>query len=351
MRYRALGRSGLQVSEIGFGTGDNAGLLVRGSEREQQDVVGRALELGITYFDTSPDYGKGLAETNLGRALKALRADNAIVCTKVEIMPDELVAGDIEKKIGRSIDDSLKRLGMDSVDVLMMHNAPRLEHDLHAPTWTPLTPEDFRGPALRALERARAAGKARYLGIACDLCEPAATKPLLEDGVWTVINMNYSLVNPTGAATPRGVEIGPEYADYDGVITHAGKHGVGVALIRPLAGGALTRQIVEAGAAGRHAHAGGILTRQPEFFAPDVIRGRAFAFLEKTGRSLAQAAFIFSLMNPNVTSILGGYSDRAQLEEQVKTSDMAPLDAAELAQIEAVYARNFDLATAAKTSG
>ena len=105
MRYRALGRSGLQVSEIGFGTGDNAGLLVRGTEREQQDVVGRALELGITYFDTSPDYGKGLAETNLGRALKALRAaDKAIVCTKVEIMPDELVAGDIEGKIGRSID-------------------------------------------------------------------------------------------------------------------------------------------------------------------------------------------------------------------------------------------------------
>ena len=59
-------------------------------------------------------------------------------------------------------------------------------------------------------------------------------------------------------------------------------------------------------------------------------------------------AFIFSLMNPNVTSILGGYSDRAQLEELVKVSEMAPLDAAELGQIDGVYARNFDLTTVAK---
>jgi aryl-alcohol dehydrogenase-like predicted oxidoreductase len=264
-------------------------------------------------------------------------------------MPDEL--DDIEGKIARSLDDSLRRLGMEAVDVLMMHNAPRLEHDLNAPTWTPLTPEDFLGPALRALERARSSGKARCLGIACDLAEPAATKPLLETGAFAVINANYSLVNPSGGMRlPPSVEVGPEYVDYDGIITHAGRHGVGVALIRPLAGGALSQQIVDAGAAGRHALAGGILTRKPEFFEPDVRRGRAFAFLETRSRSLAQAAYTFALMNPAVTTVLGGYSDRAQLEELAAVSGMPPLSAAEMAGIEAAYAGNFGIARSAARS-
>ena len=60
MRYRTLGETGLRVSEIGFGCGDNAGLFVRGSREEQCRILERALELGINYFDTSPAYGKGL---------------------------------------------------------------------------------------------------------------------------------------------------------------------------------------------------------------------------------------------------------------------------------------------------
>mgnify|MGYP003351622429 CR=1 FL=1 len=66
---RRLGNSGLEVSVVSFGTGDNAGLMVKGSETQQIEAITRALALGINYFDTSPDYGKGLAETNLGRAL------------------------------------------------------------------------------------------------------------------------------------------------------------------------------------------------------------------------------------------------------------------------------------------
>jgi len=342
MRFRPLGTTGLHASEIAFGTGDNAGLMVRGSEREQRAAVARALDLGINYFDTSPDYGKGLAETNLGRALRAERA-HAIVCTKVEVMPDQL--DDIAARITSSLEESLRRLGLGTVDVLMIHNAPRLVHDLNAPTWTPLTPEDFLGPVLLALEHARASGKVRFFGIACDLAEPAATKPLLETGRFAVINANYSLVNPSGGHHRRSrITAGVNDADYDGIIAHAGAHNVGVAVIRPLAGGALSRPIVVAGASARHALAGGILTRQPEFFEPDIERGRAFAFLERPGRSLAQAAYAFVLMEASVTTILGGYSDLAQLEELAAVPAMPPLSPDELAAIDAVYARNFSVA-------
>ncbi|MDA1129307.1 MAG: aldo/keto reductase [Chloroflexi bacterium] len=74
MNYRELGGTGLQVSEIGFGCGGNAGLMVKGTPEQQREAVSRAPELGINYFDQAPDYGDGVSETNLGRVLKDLGA-------------------------------------------------------------------------------------------------------------------------------------------------------------------------------------------------------------------------------------------------------------------------------------
>ena len=74
MRKRRLGRTGFEVSEISFGCGGTAGLMVRGSEQEQCAVLGNALEQGINIFDTSPTYGGGHSEVNLGKTLKTLGA-------------------------------------------------------------------------------------------------------------------------------------------------------------------------------------------------------------------------------------------------------------------------------------
>jgi aryl-alcohol dehydrogenase-like predicted oxidoreductase len=92
LRYRKVGNSDLVVSEIAFGCGGNAGLMVRGLHEEQLSVVARALELGVTYFDNAPDYGDGIAESNLGRVLKALGV-RPVLNTKVEIRAENL--GDV----------------------------------------------------------------------------------------------------------------------------------------------------------------------------------------------------------------------------------------------------------------
>ncbi|MFM1813639.1 MAG: hypothetical protein RLZ98_334, partial [Pseudomonadota bacterium] len=301
---------------------------------------------GINYFDTSPDYGKGKAETNLGRALKVLKPKGVLVSTKVEIMPEDMpeAGGSIEDKIVRSVDASLERLQLDAIDVLMIHNPPRLVHDPKAAHWIPLTKEDFLGPCLEGLEKVRAAGKARHFGFTCENAEAAATKSLLDTGHFGVINCWYNIVNPTaGLQMPPGVEYGRHYDNYDGIITHAGKCDVGVAVIRPLSGGALTPQVVEQGAAGRHRHAGGIYTRKPEAFSPEVERGRAFAFLHKPPRTLPVAAYVFALMHPAVSTIVAGPSDLAQLEEVAATPGLPELTDLEMAEIRAVYGRNFDL--------
>ena len=84
MQYRKLGRTGIQISEIGFGCGGNAGLMVKGTREEQRNAIKCALDLGINYFDEAPDYGDGLSESNLGRMLKELGV-RPYITSKVEV--------------------------------------------------------------------------------------------------------------------------------------------------------------------------------------------------------------------------------------------------------------------------
>src|SRR5438093_6880703 len=106
MKYRPVGNTGLNISEIGFGTGGTAGLMINGTYDEQLHTVARALELGINYFDESPDYGDGVSETNLGRILKELGA-TPVITTKVEVREENL--GDIAGHVERSVEASLAR--------------------------------------------------------------------------------------------------------------------------------------------------------------------------------------------------------------------------------------------------
>src|SRR5436853_5819530 len=120
METRTLGRTGLQVSLLGFGCGAVGGLMVKGDPADQERAVARALELGINYFDTAQMYGNGESEKNLGRVLKALKPD-VYIGTKVRLPPTE--RGQIGAAIAASLEASLKRLGRDSVDLFQFHNA------------------------------------------------------------------------------------------------------------------------------------------------------------------------------------------------------------------------------------
>src|ERR1700682_1258754 len=84
VELRKFGRTGLEISVLGFGCGAVGGLMVRGSSSEQERAVARALELGINFFDTAPEYGDGESERNIGRILKKLRS-NAFIGTKVSL--------------------------------------------------------------------------------------------------------------------------------------------------------------------------------------------------------------------------------------------------------------------------
>ena len=179
MKYRVLGRTGIRVSEIGFGCGNVGGLMVRGSHEEQVEAVTRALELGIDYFDTAPSYGDGKSETSLGRVLEELSPD-VTVATKVRVGLEDL--DDILGAVESSLEASLGRLRMDSVDVLQLHSRVAMERDGEG--WRgALGIEDVlgEGGVADAFDAMRTQGLTRFIGFT-GLGEAKALHRVVESG-------------------------------------------------------------------------------------------------------------------------------------------------------------------------
>src|SRR6266496_3388036 len=120
MQLRVFGRTGMQLSVLGFGCGAVGGIMVRGDPADQERLVARAIAVGVNYFDTAVLYGDGESEKNLGRVLQKLRPAAAIVGTKVRIPPDAF--GRIAEVIATSLEGSLSRLHLGQVDIIHLHN-------------------------------------------------------------------------------------------------------------------------------------------------------------------------------------------------------------------------------------
>src|SRR4030081_68643 len=110
MEQRPLGSTGLTVSALGFGCGAVGGLMVRGDAAEQRQAVSRALDAGITYFDTAASYGDGLSEQHLGEVMRDLGAwSKVVVGTKFRLTAEDMAQPGLA--VRASLEASLKRLG------------------------------------------------------------------------------------------------------------------------------------------------------------------------------------------------------------------------------------------------
>lgn len=334
MHYRRIPNTALRLSEIGFGCGGNAGLMVRGTQDEQQRVVARALDLGINYFDIAPDYGDGAAERNLGRILREL-GQRPIITSKVEIRRNNLP--DIAAHVVRSCEESLVRLGIEQLDILQVHNGPvRTPPRLEGSDYRQLALKDFLrvGGALEGLHELRAAGKIKYAGFVCRGADGDEVRELLATGQFHLINVPYTLINPT-AGLPRPSDIAAD-PDYGGVINDAGKKGVGCAVYSPLAGGYLTDDCLDGTASHPLAR-----RRDPLPANTNIERVKLVRFLaSENGLSLAQAAYRFILMHGNVTTVIGGFSAQEQMEEIVKVSGMPPFATQAVERLRTVWSRD-----------
>ena len=332
MEYRGFGKTGIRVSEIGFGCGNVGGLMVRGSHDEQVEAVTRALELGIDYFDTAPSYGDGRSETNLGRVLEELSPD-VTVATKVRIGLEDLE--DIQGAVERSLETSLKRLRMDSVDVLQLHSRVAMEQDGEG--WSgAIGIEDVlgEGGVADAFDSVRSQGLTRFIGFT-GLGEAEALHRVVESGRLDVVQSYCNLLNPSA-----GWDVPDGFTGYDfgRLIDKAAGHGMGVAAIRVMAAGAV------GGARAREGHATPVV-RGP------MVPGGEYGVNESRARdldllvsgdvsSLPEAAIRFVLMHPGVSVVLVGLSNLRQVEEAAACSGKGPLPVSAMERLKASWAHS-----------
>ncbi|MFH1985037.1 MAG: aldo/keto reductase [Pseudomonadota bacterium] len=317
MKYNQLGRTGLLVSELCFGTmtfGGKGFWTVIGQlpQAAADNLVARALEAGVNFFDTADIYSEGESEKILGRALGKRRKD-VVLATKVHGRmgegPNEI--GLSRGHIMQAVDDSLTRLGTDFIDLYQIHGFDSL---------TPLE------ETLRALDDLVRCGKVRYIG-----CSNLAAWQLMKS-LWVSDRYNLHRFETlqayyTIAGRDLEREIVPLLADQN----------IGLMVWSPLAGGLLSGKFNREGK-------GPEKTRRADFDFPPVERERAFSAVDvmaemaaARGASVAQIALSWLLHQKAVTSVIIGAKSEAQLADNLAAPQVT-LSAEDLARLDGVSA-------------
>jgi L-galactose dehydrogenase/L-glyceraldehyde 3-phosphate reductase len=315
MEMRMFGRSGIQLSVLGFGCGAVGGLMVRGDPVDQERTISRAIAAGVNYFDTAVQYGDGESEKNLGRILQKLKPPSAVVGTKVRL--PSATFGCIADAVARSLEGSLTRLRLDQVDIFHLHNAIT-----EAGGGETLSVQQVLGEVVPAFERLRQQGKIRFLGLTA-IGDTAALYRVI--GAFDSAQVVYNMLNPSA-----GTELPPNYPaqDYGRLFEHTRQAGVGVVGIRVLAGGALS------GSTERHP----IASPPPDpigsavSYEADVARARRLMPIVQEGfaASLTEAATRFAISHPAIGTILVGMAVPHQFENALAAVEKGPLPPAAL---------------------
>src|SRR5215218_7889317 len=209
MQKRRLGRTGLEVSVLGYGAGAVGGLFTKGAAADQERAVARAIEAGINYFDTAPVYGNGESERNLGRVLKALKPD-VVLGTKFRLKAAD--RSRVAESVAQAMDESLTRLGLDHVDLFQLHN-PLAAKDAD----DSMDVEIALSEVIAALHKLQKAGKTRFIGFS-GVGEPAAILKAIDSKAFDTVQVVYNALNPSaGGPMPKGA---PDL-DYARSLDHA----------------------------------------------------------------------------------------------------------------------------------
>ncbi|WP_406454252.1 L-glyceraldehyde 3-phosphate reductase [Streptomyces sp. NBC_00876] len=313
MEYRRSGRSGLKLPAVSLGLWHNFG--DDRSLDSQRAILRRAFDLGVTHFDLANNYGPpaGSAELNFGKLFAqdfAPYRDELIISTKAgyEMHPGPYGEWGSRKYLLSSLDASLKRMGLDYVDIFYSH---RFDPD------TPL--EETMGALASAVRQ----GKALYVGVSSYNSEQTAeaARLLREMGVPALIHQpSYSMIN--------------RWTEDDGLLDTLEAAGMGCISFVPLAQGLLTGKYLKGIPEGSRATQGKSLN--PDLLSDEVVRrlNGLNDIAQRRGQSLAQLALNWVLRDSRMTSALIGASSVKQLEENVAALAGPALSAEELKEID-----------------
>jgi aryl-alcohol dehydrogenase-like predicted oxidoreductase len=316
MQYRTLGRTGLRVSEVGFGAwaiGGPAklGEVVTGwgevDDAMSLRAIEAAYEAGVNFFDTSDVYGEGRSETLIGKVLKSKR-DRVVIATKVgnRTIDGKWVKDFSTPWIREAIDASLARLGMEYVDLYQLHSGTDIAQ--------------YREETFETLETLKAQGKIRYYGVSVG---PAAHGP------WVIQNTRADVIQVVYNMLQREPE--------QKLLALAQAQGVGIIARVPLASGFLTGKFTADVTFLSNDHRSS--TYPPEKIRQMVGQVAKLRFLtEGKRKTLAQAALQYCLAHPAVSTVIPGAKTPEQARANAAASDGILLTADEAARARTVLA-------------
>jgi aryl-alcohol dehydrogenase-like predicted oxidoreductase len=312
MEYRELGKTGLRVSAVGLGTMVHAGHFGAMKDSESLSAIEAAFELGVNFIDTSDAYGAGYSESLLGNALQGKR-DKVILATKggnVMVGPNRGKRVFEPGYISAVMDESLKRLQTDYVDLYQLHN--------------PTVDVIERGEVWDVLERAKQAGKIRHYGVSINTMEEGVAA--VKDGRAETIQVEYNLL----AQEPR-----------DTLFPLAEKAGVGIIARVPLKRGILTGKMTPADEARFQGEDVRARSFKGEAFAKELAKAEQLKFLVHGAvKNLCQAAIAFCIAHPAVSVVIPGARNAAQMRENAAGADVE-IPAADLEKVAALWRRGF----------
>jgi aryl-alcohol dehydrogenase-like predicted oxidoreductase len=323
MKYRNLGGTDIRVSEVGFGVWTvSTGWWGEVDEARSVDLLRKAFERGINYFDTADTYGSGLGETLLADAFGGMR-DEVVISTKIgyDFYNHTARRGQQERPqvwseefISFALDQSLKRLRTDYIDFLQLHNTKMdaIENDR----------------LFELMEEFREGGKIRAYGVAL-----GPKIGWLEEGVRAMHERNIA-----------GLQMIYNLLEQDpgrGLIEAARVTGTSLIVRVPHSSGMLEGKYDENTTFAKNDHR---RHRPKEWLLDGLKKVDQLAFLTESGeRTLGQAALKFVLATPEIASTLPNNYDEEQLEEFAAAPDTPDLTPEELSRVEELYENNFGL--------
>lgn len=316
MIYNRVGKSGLKLPAVSlglwhnFGTNDNFSNMV--------EMCTTAFDLGITHFDLANNYGPeyGAAETNFGKILKTTFAgfrDELVISTKAgyDMWPGPYGDFGSRKYLIASLDQSLKRLGLEYVDIFYHHR---------------MDPETPLEETMLALDQIVRSGKALYVGISNydGATFARATSILQQLNTPFIINQNrYSIFDRT--------------IEHNGLKDTARKLGKGIIAFSPLAQGLLTERYLNGIPNDSRAVKSGVFLKREDITQNVLAKIQALnAIAQQHGCTLSQMALKWILKDSDLTSVLIGASKPSQIAENAKIVDIAPLSKEELEAIDKI---------------
>lgn len=310
MNYRILGRTGLKISEIGFGCWAIGGQSY-GSVRDEDSLqaLRTAFDQGVNFFDTADTYGSGHSEEILALALKEQSRDQFFVATKVG---HDFYHGAIKKNfqpdfIRFACEQSLKRLGVNEIDLYQLHN-PALEI---------VTQSD----ALATLEQLKKEGKIRFIGVSAH--DEKVAQACLQDTRVEALQLLFNLVDQH-----MSFRVFPE----------AKSKNVGVIVREPLANGLLTDKYTENSTFAKNDHRHGW---SKERLALELEKVKKIKSVLATKRlSLARAAMEYVLEFEAVSTVIPGIKTKEQLLENLMASEHPLLRSQESSLLRDLYQRD-----------